>query len=113
MINMARKIYDFKEDLNSSQHEAGNDDWWKIYEMAFPEMMHMEEVKDKDLQKHQLDRILLMNNKAEIRVEEKVDHYKNERVAIEEWADTTKKIPGWIQKQSSAALDSLQKEEPW
>ena len=97
-----KKVYEFKKDLATSQAEQAAAGWYKIYELMFRDFNNMAEVKDRALQAKQVDRILLLDNGAELRIEEKVDKYDNQRIALEMWADTEHSRAGWLSKPSLA-----------
>ena len=99
---MSQKIYEFQKDLSTSQQEASDADWYSIYEKMFVDFNNMGFVKDKETQAQQIDRVILLNNGAEINVEEKVDYYNNQRVALELVADVEHHKLGWMEKPSNS-----------
>ena len=91
--------HDFKSDLAFSHDLEGAEFWRECYNAFFPNhaavIRHSE---DGDWQRLGVDSSVIMPSSKVFTVDEKVRRRDYPDIALEEWSDFDRGIPGWIQK---------------
>lgn len=93
------KLHDFNERLAFSQSYSDAGWWLDVYRKAFPRLVTFAQVRnDGWAQRAGIDRILTLSCGRQIKIDEKVREKDWPDFALEQWSDTGRKTPGWIQK---------------
>ena len=89
----------FDNDLAWSEKASDASFWQRIYERAFPSMVaQMPCPGDTESQRRGIDRLLLLSNGREVRIDEKKRRAEYDDILIEYVSNSTTGAPGWIEK---------------
>jgi hypothetical protein len=91
--------HDFRESLAlSAAHE--NAPWWaSIYSRAFPGHLSAVSVRDDGwAQRAGIDRVVTLKSGKTVTIDEKVRARSYGDIALEQWSDLARRVPGWMQK---------------
>lgn len=93
------KVHRFKESLALS-HEHEDAPWWSsVYEKAFPGYLSAVSVRnDGWAQRGGIDRVVTLKSGKTVTIDEKVRSTSYGDIALEQWSDMDRRIPGWMQK---------------
>lgn len=92
-------LHDFKSDLAFSHASEGAAFWREVYERFFPgHAAVIRHSEDGDWQRLGVDSSVIMPSSKVFTVDEKVRRRDYPDIALEEWSDFDRGIPGWIQK---------------
>lgn len=94
-----QQVHDFKEKLAWSQ-QASHEAFWKaVYHKAFPDMVNqMLSVGNTQAQHDGIDRVILLNNGAVLRIDEKKRAKVYDDILLEYVSNDQANTPGWIEK---------------
>ena len=91
--------HDFKTDLAFSHDLEGADFWREVYTQFFPgHAAVIRHSEDGDHQRLGVDTSVIMPSSKAFTVDEKIRRANFRDIALEEWSDFDRGIPGWIQK---------------
>jgi hypothetical protein len=98
--------HDFKERLAFSE-QAGHEPFWDaVYRKAFPNMVnHMPCPGDHESQRQGIDRLILLNNGATLKIDEKKREKDRPDILLEYLSNDVTNAPGWIEK--NLAIDYI------
>jgi hypothetical protein len=97
-LGQSSMIHNFRERLEFSIAASDEPFWREVYKKAFPKMVGMSLVDDLSMQKMGIDRIVELENRKQILVDEKKRETVYPDILLEyESADTTGS-PGWMEK---------------
>lgn len=105
-------VYDFREQLEKSEAPSLEDGWLAAYRTQFPDSKSVVKMADSlYVQQFGFDRVVVDHTGRTWNVEEKVDFYDNDRIALEYVSNTTTNKPGWVVKPSQADFIAYRKEK--
>lgn len=89
----------FKEDLAFSHAAEDLDLWPKIYHEAFPGLQSISNAReDGELQRHGIDRTLVLSNGKALYIDEKVRRKDYGDILLEFISNDRRKTKGWVEK---------------
>jgi len=95
----ASLTHDFTADLERSHAITGAPFWEDLYRRFFPDLQGIHaHNEDGQGQRAGIDRTLVLSSGKTLWIDEKVRFQNYPDIALEEWTDFDRGIPGWIQK---------------
>lgn len=101
------KLHGFTRSAERSRQFANAPWWYDVYRLAFGNSLASVVYVNGDgwAQRGGIDRVLTLTSGRTVTVDEKVREEVYPDILLEQWSDTDRRIPGWIQK--SLACDYL------
>lgn len=98
-IKFDMTVHNFNNSLRKAEAEKFEPFWEDVYKEYFPGIAHITSTVDnKILQKQGVDRIVILENGREYRIDEKIRFENYPDFCLEYWSDFESRTPGWMDK---------------